>query len=426
MATTTPRPSLSSGNLIYLYDLLKREIGCGKQTFITAVEQALETDRMTAADLGFADTRSLLEALAPFVKLTVFKGGRVYATIMAQPEWDEALAAAPAGKVAKGGDKPWKRKKANKALKPVRPKRVKRVEPIAAPAEATGASKTADAEAAPVDETQDRVNATADIPKAQTTPAPATEMNGEPACAPKPTITNDDVFDDAGTDAAAETSAPGPAVVEPRDEHPVSEPMPEPAITLTVTYDPYSGIDEETTLESNPCAPVANPIAPPATTATDEPRAAVSTGTAEQTRRTSATAPESARAAAPVAAPEAAPSTRSTAAPELGAATPATPCVRAMPTPEVLATYPQDVATEVYLAHERIGELCELLPYGTDVFALLAEDWKRAIALELVRGTRARITFPLRIAHANDVTPIEITLKKRSGGALKWELAGVQ
>ena len=118
------------------------------------------------------------------------------------------------------------------------------------------------------------------------------------------------------------------------------------------------------------------------------------------------------------------PAAQQAAAPEPDAVASAA-SARAMPRPEILATYPQDVATEVYLAHERIGELCELLPYGTDVFALLAEDWKRALTLELVRGTRARITFPLRIAHADNASPIEITLKKRSVGTLKWELAGV-
>ncbi len=93
MATKVPAPQLTPNNRIYLYQLLSRELGCGKQTFMPAVEEALARERMTSDDLGFDSTRALLEALEEFVKLTVFKGGRIYATVMAQPAWDEALAA---------------------------------------------------------------------------------------------------------------------------------------------------------------------------------------------------------------------------------------------------------------------------------------------------------------------------------------------
>lgn len=85
--------SLTLGNHIYLYRLLSEAIGCGKQTFLTQVEEALEKESLGAADLGFESTRELLEELDDFIKLTVFKGGRIYATVIAQPAWDEALAA---------------------------------------------------------------------------------------------------------------------------------------------------------------------------------------------------------------------------------------------------------------------------------------------------------------------------------------------
>lgn len=95
------------------------------------------------------------------------------------------------------------------------------------------------------------------------------------------------------------------------------------------------------------------------------------------------------------------------------------------PAPEVLATYPVDFPTEVYLASERIADLCELLPYGTDVFTLLAEDYDRARSLGLVGGTRARATFPLRIQHVDSIDPILITLKRRTGTGLSWELSSI-
>lgn len=75
MSKTIVRPTLSLGNHIYLYRLLRDAIGCGKQTFMTQVEEALVAGDMTAYDLGFESTRELLEELDDCIKLTVFKAG---------------------------------------------------------------------------------------------------------------------------------------------------------------------------------------------------------------------------------------------------------------------------------------------------------------------------------------------------------------
>ena len=96
------------------------------------------------------------------------------------------------------------------------------------------------------------------------------------------------------------------------------------------------------------------------------------------------------------------------------------------PSPEALASYPADLATEVYLSSDVIAELCELLPYGTDVFTLLTEDYQRSRDLELIGGTRSKATFPLRIEHSHSTEPIMVTLKKRNGSGLRWELAGIE
>lgn len=90
MSKTIVRPTLSLGNHIYLYRLLRDAIGCGKQTFMTQVEEALTAGDMTAYDLGFESTRELLEELDDCIKLTVFKGGRLYATVIANEAWDTA------------------------------------------------------------------------------------------------------------------------------------------------------------------------------------------------------------------------------------------------------------------------------------------------------------------------------------------------
>lgn len=52
MSKTIVTPTLSLGNHIYLYRLLRDAIGCGKQTFMTQVEEALAAGDMAAYDLA--------------------------------------------------------------------------------------------------------------------------------------------------------------------------------------------------------------------------------------------------------------------------------------------------------------------------------------------------------------------------------------
>lgn len=458
--------TLTANNRIYLYQLLSRELGCGKQTFLPAVEEALASDRMTADDLGFESTRTLLEALDEFIKLTVFKGGRIYATVIAQPAWDDALVAfeAAGSKGSAGGgptNKPWKRKKADKALKPVRPKRVKRPEPEpeAAPSEQPPRTKDAESvaeaaatpEAASPAETAVAMEAGAPVASAPATDA-AQAVKVTPAGEAK---------DERAVDAACACGAPEP------DEAPFGEAVagaeaaaeatpsavstPEPAISLTVVYDPYSGVDRETTIQSHPVTPTPEatrkPIAgdskasgaersqaahpenkklpnrpldeQPAQPAQPSARPVQSKPTQKPTQPAQATQSPASQPAQATQPPASQP------APQAPSQEPARPA-SSMPPAEILATYPVDFSTDVYLASERIGDLCELLPYGTDVFALLAEDYTRARTLELISGSRARATFPLRIEHLDSTEPIRVTLKKRSGSGLQWELASIE
>lgn len=388
MATKVQAPQLTPNNRIYLYQLLSRELGCGKQTFMPAVEEALARDRMTSDDLGFESTRALLEALEEFVKLTVFKGGRIYATVMAQPAWDEALAALESGKATDAGgpsNKPWKRKKADKTLKPVRPKRVKRPEPAPEPEPiakteaveslslpgAAAQTRAEETEATSENTNADAVNIPEDAPATET--AEAVEV--VEAAETVETAETVEVVETTGIHEEA-------SLTERNDASACVEggPQPSPAVSLTVTYDPYSGIDRETKLESHP-------ISPKPDQAPLEPACAPSQLATNPTSLSVAPASLS---------------------------------------PAVLATYPTDFSTEVYLASELIADLCELLPYGTDVFTLLAEDYARARTLELISGTRARATFPLRIQHADSIEPIRVTLKKRGGTGLQWELSSVE
>lgn len=376
MATKVQAPQLTPNNRIYLYQLLSRELGCGKQTFMPAVEEALAGDRMTADDLGFESTRALLEALEEFVKLTVFKGGRIYATVMVQPVWDEALAALESGKAKDAGgpsNKPWKRKKADKTLKPVRPKRVKRPEPAPEP-EQIAKSEAAESSV---------LHGVAAQARAEETEAASEHTDADTANIPEDAPVTEAV---EAVEVVEVVETTGMHEEAPRTEHndardcAEEDPQPSPAISLTVTYDPYSGIDRERKLESHP-------ISPKPDQAPLEPACAPSQLASDPAPLSEAPAPLS---------------------------------------PAVLATYPTDFSTEVYLASELIAALCELLPYGTDVFALLAEDYARARTLELISGTRARATFPLRIQHADSIEPIRVTLKKRGSTGLQWELSAIE
>ncbi len=413
MATKVQAPQLTPNNRIYLYQLLSRELGCGKQVFMPAVETALASDRMTADDLGFESTRALLEALEEFVKLTIFKGGRIYATVMPQPSWDEALAALESGKAkASGGpsNKPWKRKKTDKALKPVRPKRVKRPEP--AP------------KSEPIEEGSGTSPATHD--EAARTRIQETDMAAETAGAG----TVNDLEGEPQTAEVAETSPMREAMsrVESDDAlaHADGGPRPSPAISLTVTYNPYSGIDREMKLESHPVSPK------------PEQRAGshLVSPKPEQRAESHPVSPKPEQRAEPQTEPYPASTVQGPAVEQGGAlaehdqsATAARSTEVSTSAPlasEILATYPADFSTEVYLTSGRIADLCELLPYGTDVFTLLAEDYARARALKLINGTRACLIFPLRIQRVDSIEPIRVILKRRGGTGLRWELSAIE
>lgn len=258
MSKTIVRPTLSLGNHIYLYRLLRDAIGCGKQTFMTQVEEALAAGDMTAYDLGFESTRELLEELDDCIKLTVFKGGRLYATVIANEAWDTALAKGEdKPKAAKGAKQSYKKKKrGEKDLKAVRPKHVKRPEPetmVEAAPEPEPETEievaievTAEAETEIATTTDPKViseqEATAELNEA---PKSTTE---EAASQPEtPALQNSDVFgDEAEDDQSDEPADQGATESAPEPE------TPQPAISLTIVYDPENANAGITTMASTP------------------------------------------------------------------------------------------------------------------------------------------------------------------------------
>ena len=258
MSKTIVRPTLSLGNHIYLYRLLRDAIGCGKQTFMTQVEEALAAGDMTAYDLGFESTRELLEELDDCIKLTVFKGGRLYATVIANEAWDAALAKGEdKPKAAKGAKQSYKKKKrGEKDLKAVRPKHVKRpkpetmVEAAPEPEPETGIEVAIEVTA----EAETEIAATTD-PKVISEQEATVELNEAPKSTTKeaanqpetPTFQNSDVFGNEAEDDQSDE----PADQDATESAPEPE-TPQPAISLTVVYDPENANAGITTMASTP------------------------------------------------------------------------------------------------------------------------------------------------------------------------------
>lgn len=419
MSKTIVRPTLSLGNHIYLYRLLRDAIGCGKQTFMTQVEEALAAGDMAAYDLGFESTRELLEELNDCVKLTVFKGGRLYATVIANEAWDAALAKGEdKPKAAKGAKQSYKKKKrGEKDLKAVRPKHVKRPEPE--PVTEVAIEVTAEAEteiAATTDpEVISEQEATAELNEA---PKSTTE---EAADQPEtPAFQNSDVFGDEAEDDQPEEPAEQDAT------EAASEPeAPQPAISLTVVYDPENANAGITTMASTPVeakSSVENENATQIEVETAAVDAPVTVEPADSTIKPEATsepAPfiESVPAAACDQIPAPAPASVPAAAPTPAPVAPAIP-----------EDFPVDFATEVFCPGPLLHQLSTYLPYGADTLGIVGEYYWIARERGTIEAARNRASFPLRYTQAGERREVTVRIRRNTTGGLgaTWTIDKVE
>ena len=424
MAKVTP------GFKLYLYQLLSRELGFGKQTLLPQVEETLAADDIIPADLECETVQELVEACPDFLKLTVFKKGRAYATVLRVDEWDQMLAAPtekekPAGNKGAGGPKTWKKKKGGKksfkAVKPGKQRRDREAAEAAAAAEREAAEAAAAAEreaaeaaAAAERETAEAAAAAEDAasePQASEAQAAADELSGtiaskvvartvaeimaearameqaalsaqiEPATSENEGIDSTpqstEPEEQQATPEAAAVPEPAPVTDAEPDSAPEPEPAPEPTptaptapepspISLTITYDPYEDMERELERQRQEQTPVPQ----------RDPQ------------------PQPAPAAAPAA--------------------PSIP----------LQGLPQDFGSEVACKDALLRALYQLLPYDVDPMAVLDEDWRMARSTGSLSGSRVRVTFPLRYLH-QDGTPITATLRKSTKNAFgkQWSLA---
>lgn len=426
MSKTIVKPTLSLGNHIYLYRLLRDAIGCGRQTFMTQVEEALTAGDMAACDLGFESTRELLEELDDCIKLTVFKGGRLYATVIANEAWDAALAKGDdKPKAAKGAKQSYKKKKrGEKDLKAVRPKHVKRPEPEPVAEVAPEPEPETEIEVAIEVTAEAEIAATTD-PKVISEQEATAELNEAPKSTTEevanqpetPAFQNSDVFGDEAEDDQSDDQGATESTPEPE--------TPQPAISLTVVYDPENANAGITTMASTPIeakSSVENESAMQVefeTAAVDAPVTVKPADSAVKPEPVPEPAPviESVPASTCDQVPAPAPASVPAAAPTPAPAAPAIP-----------EDFPVDFATEVFCPGPLLHQLSTYLPYGADTLGIVGEYYWIARERGTIEAARNRANFPLCYTQAGERREVTVRIRRNTTGGLgaAWAIDKVE
>ena len=362
---------------LYLYKLLKATIGVSKQTPLSTVEDVLVEDELAPQDFGFDDIRALMEACPDFIKITAFKKGYVYATLLTFETFEVALAAGEKNVETQNNSKPWKRRRGAKSIRALKPKHlVVEAEPEAE--ELPTQEEPTEPEELPVAESSEELSVaeTALVAEESSAEVPEEDLQQESAddAAPEPVETDD------ATPESDETKTPAP---EPKaDEPTVPEPVvpeptvPEPTISLTVTYNPYDGSDEEKTLEAAPS------VLQQALNATSS---VSSTTVSESQASTQAINQNETHAPAP--------------------------------------TYPANFEEDVHVNNELLGILYQMAPVDANVLKQLEEDFKLAESSRALISKGGTFTFNTRYKKPQTDEVITATIRKSKRGALRpWTL----
>lgn len=427
MSKTIVTPTLSLGNHIYLYRLLRDAIGCGKQTFMTQVEEALAAGDMAAYDLGFESTRELLEELDDCIKLTVFKGGRLYATVIANDAWDAALAKGEdKPKAAKGAKQSYKKKKrGEKDLKAVRPKHVKRPEPEPVAEVASGPEPEIEVAIEVTAEAETEIAATTD-PEVISEQEATAELNEAPkstteeaADQPETSVfQNSDVFGNEAEDDQSDE----PADQDATESAPEPE-TPQPAISLTVVYDPENANAGITTMASTPIeakSSVENENAPQVEldTATADAPAIVETADSAAMPKVGI---ESVLGTEPMPVVEVTPVNEQAFAPAMAP-------IPAPVAPAIPEDFPVDFATEISCPGPLLHQLSTYLPYGADTLGIVGEYYWIARERGTIEAARNRASFPLRYTQDGERHEVAVRIRRNTTGGLgaTWTIDKVE
>lgn len=339
---------------LYLYKLLKATIGVSKQIPLSTVEGVLIEDDLAPQDFGFDDIRALMEACPDFIKITAFKKGYVYATLLTFDTFEAALVAGEKNVESQNNGKPWKRRRGAKSIRALKPKHLV----AGSPATETLA--------------EPEVAAVPEASEVEVSAEEVSQQESNNTAAPEPEL------EPASTDPELEESdyvaAPEPEL-EPATEAP--EPIaPEPTISLTVTYNPYDGSDEEKTLEAAPSV-------------------------LQQALNTTSSASAATTSESPVSAP----------------------AINQNEAPAPAPTYPADFEEELHVNNELLGILYQMAPVDANVLKQLEEDFKLAVSSRALISKGGTFTFNTRYKKPQTDEVITATIRKSKRGALRpWTL----
>ena len=358
---------------LYLYKLLKATIGVSKQTPLSTVEDVLVEDELAPQDFGFDDIRALMEACPDFIKITAFKKGYVYATLLTFDIFEAALVAGEKNVESQNNGKPWKRRRGAKSIRALKPKHlIVEAEPEAE--ELPTQKESTEPEEVPVVESSEELSVaeTALVAEESAAEAPEEDFQQESAddVTPEPAGTADDASPEPDE---TETPAPESKTTEPTVPEPV---VPEPTISLTVTYNPYDGSDEEKTLEAAPS------VLQQAMSATSS--------------ASSITASESQTS---------------------------TQVINQNEAPAPAPTYPADFEEDLHVNNELLGILYQMAPVDANVLKQLEEDFKLAVSSRALISKGGTFTFNTRYKKPQTDEVITATIRKSKRGALRpWTL----
>ena len=362
---------------LYLYKLLKATIGVSKQTPLSTVEGVLIEDDLAPQDFGFDDIRALLEACPDFIKITAFKKGYVYATLLTFDTFETALVAGEKNVESQNNGKPWKRRRGAKSIRALKPKHLV-VETEPEVEELPAQEESTEPEELPVTESSEELSVaeTALVAEESAAEAPEEDIQQESAddATPEPAGIDDVApeSDETKTPApepkAAELTAPEPVVPEPT--------VPEPTISLTVTYNPYDGSDEEKTLEAAPS------VLQQALNATSS----VSSTTVSESQAS-------------------------------------TQAINQNETPAPAPTYPANFEEDIHVNNELLGILYQMAPVDANVLKQLEEDFKLAVSSRTLISKGGTFTFNTRYKKPQTDEVITATIRKSKRVALRpWTL----
>ena len=357
---------------LYLYKLLKSTIGVSKQTPLSTVEGVLIEDDLAPQDFGFDDIRALMEACHDFIKITAFKKGYVYATLLTFDIFEAALVAGEKNVESQNNGKPWKRRRGAKSIRALKPKHLV-VEAEPETEELPTQEESTEPEELTVTEGSEELSVaeTALVAEESAAEVPEEDLQQESAddAAPEPAGTDDATPESDET----ETPAPEPKAAEPTVPEPV---VPEPTISLTVTYNPYDGSDEEKTLEAAPS------VLQQALNATSS----VSSTTVSETQASTQVINQN----------------------ETSTSTP---------------TYPANFEEDVHVNNELLGILYQMAPVDANVLKQLEEDFKLAVSSRALISKGGTFTFNTRYKKPQTDEVITATIRKSKRGALRpWTL----